>query len=317
MAASELPATNRMPGRYREVAVTTVTCPLTEPALRQYFLGREAYRRTGYVVAHGAGGDGVGGTALLEVAKASEEELFSPITRVELLAGPGDVSVVHDAEVDLGVPSQVCRAALDRAPGTRCVIVYGRYEHVSFILDPAPIRVRLVEVAPPHPAKLLDQAERVLAVAEDLPPIAFDPEVIDLLDLAATWPSPRYLFPCRGSGAAPEGAETFYLDQRPERRDWVLVGCERSRQIHRHFYGEEPPGVEMCPRELVRAGALKPGVDPILTKCCGLEYGVLQEEAMTATMTVVPWGATLDEVHTGLRQLVSAYRDRHPSAAVT
>lgn len=287
-----------MPGRYREVAVTTVDFPLTEARLRGYFQGREAYRRTGYVVVHGPGG-----VALLQVDKASTEPLFSPITHVELLAGPADAVYLHAPEVDLGIPSQVCAAALAQLPGVRCVIIKGRYEHVSFILDPAPMRVRLAEVAPPYPPKLLDQAHRVLEVAEDLPPIRLEPEIFDLVDLAAAHPADRYLFPCRGSGIAPAGTETFFLDERPPRHDWVLVGCERSRQIHRHFYGDEPPWIEMCPRELV-----KPGPDPILTKCCGLEFGVVQD----GKTTIVPWGATLEEVHAGLRQLVAEH-DRDPA----
>jgi hypothetical protein len=288
-----------MPVRYREVAVTTVDFPLTEARLREHFHGREAYRRTGYVVVHGPRGDEV---ALIQVQTESREPLFSPITDVTLLAGPDEAVFIHAADVDLGVPSQVGRAAIRDAPGVRCVIVHGRYEHVSFILDPAPIRVRLAEVAPPHPPKLLDQARRVLEVAEDLPPIVLEPEIFDLVDLAAAKPAERYLYPCRGSGIAPGGTEVFYLDERPSRQDWVLVGCERSRQIHRHFYGDEPPGVEICPRELVT-----PGQEPILTKCCNLEEGVIQD----GTMTVVPWGATLDEVHAGLRCLVSAYRPDH------
>jgi hypothetical protein len=235
---------------------------------------------------------------LLQVETASREPLFAPITTVTLLAGPDEAAFVHSAGVDLGVPSQVCAAALREAPGSRCVIVQGRYEHVSFILDPAPIHVRLAEVAPPYPPKLLDQARRVLEVAEDLPPMTLEPKIFDLIELAAARPAERYLFPCRGSGIAPEGAEVFYLDERPPRADWVLVGCERSRQIHRHFYGDEPPNVEMCPRELIT-----PGPDPILTKCCNLEEGVVQD----GTMTVVPWGATLSEVHAGLRQLAAAY----------
>jgi hypothetical protein len=284
-----------MPVRYREVAVTTVPFPLTEARLRDHFEEREAYRRTGYVVVHGRSRDEV---ALLEVATASRTPLFSPITRVELLAGPDEAAFVHSAGVDLGVPSQVCAVALREAPGRRCVIVQGRYEHISFILDPAPIRVRLAEVAPPYPPKLLDQARRVLDVAEDLPPMMLEPKIFDLIELATVRPAKRYLFPCRGSGIAPEGAEVFYLDERPARADWVLVGCERSRQIHRHFYGDEPPNVEMCPRELIT-----PGPDPILTKCCNLEEGVIQE----GTMTVVPWGATLGEVHAGLRQVAVAF----------
>lgn len=286
-----------MPGRYREVAVTTVDFALTEARMRRHFIGREAYRRTGYVVVHGPGG-----VALLEVEKSSAEDLFSPITRVDLLAGPDEAAFVHAADVDLGVPSQVCRAAVERAPGARCAVIHGMYEHVSFILDPAPIRVRVAEVAPPYPPKLLDQAQRVLDVAEDLAPILLEPEIFDLLDLADSHPAEQYLFPCRGSGIAPKGKRVFYLDERPPRHDWVLVGCERSRQIHRHFYGDEPPGVEMCPRELV-----SPASVPTFTKCCGLEKGVLQDGAMT----VVPWGATLEEVHEGLRRLVTVGRGQH------
>jgi hypothetical protein len=290
-----LRSANRMPTRYREVAVATVDFPLTKARLRDHFQGRDAYRRTGYVVVHRHSHDDV---ALVQVEKASTDELFSPITRVELLAGPDEAVFVHAAEVDLGIPSQVCRTALERAPDARCVIIHGRYEHVSFIMDMAPIRVRLAEVAPPYPPKLLDQANRVLEVAEDLPPIVLEPEIFDLVELAAAWPAERYLFPCRGSGIAPEGKEVFYLDERPPRHDWALIGCERSRQIHRFFYGDVPPGTEMCPRELVN-----PGPQPILTKCCNIEYGYVQE----ATMTVAPWGATLQEVHAALRQVVSAY----------
>ena len=284
-------AVNRMPVRYREVAVATVDVALTADALRRHFAGREAYRRTGYIVVHGRGSEEV---ALLQVQTASREPLFSPVTRVELLAGPDEAVYVRAPDIDLGVPSQVGRAARERAVGARCVIVQGRYEHVSFILDPAPIRVRLAEVAPPYPAKLLDQTQRVLEVAEDLPPIVLEPQVFDLLELAAARPAQRYLFPCRGSGIAPTGAEVFYLDERPPRQDWVLVGCERSRQIHRHFYGDLPPTVEMCPRELVR-----PGPDPVLTKCCNLEEGVLQD----GMVTVVPWGASLEQVRQALAEL--------------
>ncbi len=283
---------NLMPSRYREVAVTSVDLPLVPERLRERFLGREAYRRTRYIVVRGR--DGV---ALLKVAKASEEPLFSPITDVEVLAGPDESAWLMSPEVDVGVPTQICREALAGAPDARCVIVQGRYEHVSFILDVEPIRLRVVEVAPPHPPKLLDQARRVLEVAEDLPPVQLEPEIVDIVELARQHPSRRYLYPCRGSGAAPEGSEVFYLDERPSRRDWVLVGCERSREIHRHFYGDDPPYLEMCPHELVI-----PGGGPVLTKCCQLEDRIERDGLVVR----VPWGATLAEVRAGIETVVAA-----------
>jgi hypothetical protein len=283
---------NLMPSRYREVAVTSVDLPLVPERLKERFLGREAYRRTRYIVVRGR--DGV---ALLEVAKASEEPLFSPITDVEVLAGPAESVWLTSPEVDVGVPTQICREALAGAPDARCVVVQGQYEHVSFVLDLEPIRLRVVEVAPPQPPKLLDQARRVLEVAEDLPPVQLDPEIVDTVALARQRPSRQYLYPCRGSGAAPEGGEIFYLDERPPRQDWVLVGCERSREIHRHFYGDDPPYLEMCPRKLVA-----PADGPVLTKCCQLEDRIERDGLVVR----VPWGATLAEVRAGIETVVAA-----------
>lgn len=281
---------NCTPGRYRSVSVADVDVELTADGLAGLLVGREAYRHTAHLVARR-------GTvaALLSVATADRGPLFSPIVGVEVLAGPEECALVDAPEVDVGVPTQLGRVARERAPGKRCVIVTGRYRHVSFLLDPEPLPVRVVEVSPPSPPKLVDQAARVLDVAEDLPPIDLQPEVVDLVALAAQRPAERYLVPCRGSGMAPPGAEVSYLDERPPRRDWVLVGCARSRQIHRWFYGpEDPPTVELCPRVLARARV--PDGVPTLTKCCLLEDGIEQE----GSCVTVPWGASLDQVRQGL-----------------
>jgi len=98
--------------------------------------------------------------------------------------------------------------------------------------------------------------------------------------------------------AGPEGAEVRYLDERPPRQAWTLVGCARSREIHRAFYGDEPPTVDMCPRELARA--LGPA-GPTLTKCCLLEEEIERE----GDTVVVPWGSSLAQVRAGLGQLCS------------
>ncbi|MGH3546803.1 MAG: DUF7714 family protein, partial [Pseudonocardiaceae bacterium] len=147
---------NLVPGRYRGVAVATVPGPLDEAALRAHFLGREAYRRTRFLVVR-AGER----TAVLRVVKASETELFSPILELEVLAGPGDCVFLHRPEVDTAIPSGLAAVAVAAAPGARAVVVRGRYEHVNFILNPRLHRVVVREVVPPEPAKLFDQAQRV------------------------------------------------------------------------------------------------------------------------------------------------------------
>jgi hypothetical protein len=270
--------TNRRPRAYREVSVAHVEFALTAANLTDHFLGRECYRRTRYVVVRN--GDD---TALVGVEPTDPEPLFSPAASVAVLALPAETVDLRRPDIDTGVPSQLAKVAVEH-PSARAVVVEGRYAHVSFLLDPDPVRVRVREVVPPHPAKLLDQAQRVLDVADDLPPIVLEPELIELDSLVAD--APVVLVPCRGSGIRLEASETLYLDERPPARDWVLLGCARSRQIHHWFYGRGAPGSDTCPRTLA------PATGPLLTKCCLLEDGIEHD----GDVAVVPWGASLAQV---------------------
>lgn len=282
---------NLTPDRYREVSVTIVDFPLTDAAISRHLLGREVYRRTRFVVLR-SGSD----TAVVAVTKRDDSPLFSPVIDVESLALPDETTWIEAPEADTGVPSQLAKVASAQAPAHRCFVVAGRHGHVSFLLDPEPIRVQVVDVAPPYPAKLFDQAQAVLDVADDLPPVELVADVTDLTELAMTRSAARYLLPCRGSGIV-LGTDTAYLDERPAEADWVLVGCARSREIHRWFYGRDAPYVEMCPRRLVKAAPV-----PTLTKCC-----LLEEEAFerSSHCTVVPWGASLTLVKAALADLVT------------
>ena len=285
---------NLVPAQYREVSVAEVPVPLEEGALRGYLTGRPVYRRTRYVIARNGPG-----SMVAEVSKESEQPLFSPVTSVTVLARADETALVDAPDIDTAVPTQLARAAAGHAPGARCVIVRGRYGHVSFILDPAPVRVRVLEVVPPWPPKLVDQLSRVLELSEDLPPVELVPDLVDLRDLAARRPASRYLFPCRAGHGAQDQAQVSYLDEIPPREPWTLVGCARSRAIHDWFYGDEVPQVDMCPRNL--AGREDAG-GPLLTKCCLLEDRV----ACDGDTVVVPWGASLAQIKEGLRLAVAA-----------
>jgi hypothetical protein len=291
------PQVNLVPAQYREVSVTEVPVALAEDALREYLTGRPVYRRTRYVIArHGDA------SAVAEVSKESEQPLFSPVTAVTVLARPGETALVDASDVDTAVPTQLARVALGQAPGARCVIVCGRYGHVSFILDPAPIRIRVLEVVPPWPPRLVDQLTRVLDLAEDMPPVELVPDLVDLRELAGRRPASRYLFPCRAGQGAPVAADVSFLDEIPDREPWTLVGCARSRAIHDWFYGDEVPQVDMCPRNLAADPAGANGSGPLLTKCCLLEDRV----ASDGDAVVVPWGASLTQIRDGLRLAVAA-----------
>ena len=167
-----------------------------------------------------------------EVSKESEQPLFSPVTSVTVLARADETAMVDAPDIDTAVPTQLARAAAGHAPGARCVIVRGLYGHVSFILDPAPVRVRVLEVVPPWPPKLVDQLSRVLELAEDLPPVELVPELVDLRDLAARRPASRYLFPCRAGHGAEDLASRRLLPGRDPAPRAVDAGRVRPLPGH-------------------------------------------------------------------------------------
>jgi hypothetical protein len=222
--------------------------------------------------------------------------LFSPLTTVSVLALPQSCTLTWDEEVDTGNPTALAAKARALALGPEAtLVVHGLDGHVNFIHHPNPHPIRVVEVVPPAPPKLLRMAQQVLSYVP-LPPIELVPQTITLPDLAAQAPpAPAYLIPCRASGLD-FPVPTYFLDERPARRDWTMIACERSRQIHRHFYGDEAPCIEMCPRKLVSQSET-----PTLLKCCLLEEHLEQE----GHCVIVPWGATLAQVEAGLRMVLN------------
>ena len=280
---------------YRGVSVADVDIRLDTAGITAFLLGREVYRRTEFLILrHGDE------AALVQVGKDSLEPLFSPATEVRVLAEPDRLLWVHSPETDCGNASAVCRAALAaRKPGVDAYVVQGLFEHVNFIWRPEVLRVRVTEVVPPLPPKLVSQVEQAVAFDEDLPPIEVVPDVVELAALVAEagGNGRPFLLPCRGSGFEVDTPIDFLDTRPPEEQPWILVGCERSAQFYRHFYGAEPDRVDLCPRQR-EAGVDAPAS---LTKCCLIERGV-EFDADTRRATV-PWGSNLDEVRLALRLL--------------
>lgn len=296
---------SHFPDRYREVSVADVDVPLEIGALHALLTSRPVYRRTRYIVVRGGGA-----TALVEVRTSTAAALFHDVADVWLLAGPDETTYLNRPDLDTGVPSELAKAAQD-APDARCVVVEGRYGHVSFVLDPAPVRLHVLDVAPPWPAKLVDQVERVLQTAEDLPAVLPLPRVVELPDLLPVVPSGHYLLQCRGGGMDVPGASVSYLDEVPPREDWTLLGCARSRAIHDFLYGGPVTQIDTCPRSLAR-GVEVPLGEVLLIKCCLLEEHI-ETEGQTV---VVPWGASFRHLREGLAAaVVMAGPQRTPAPA--
>jgi hypothetical protein len=288
-------ALNVMPSRYRQVALSIDVENLAPTSLARRFIGREAYMSTRFIVAR-RGKE----TALIEIDRPASSALFSKIADVRVLAGVDSCRYVVAPEVDTAVASQLATVAAAHGD-VSCVVVEGRYSHVSFLLNPAPLVLRVFDIVPPFPSKLLDQVRRVLDIADDLPPLVVVPALVDSRSelTAACNPLPaRVLLPCRGSGIEFDGATVSYLDERPRIDDWTLLGCERSQQIHQWFYGSPAKIVDICPNRFLNSEA---GADlHTLSRCCLLQEGV--EERRPATF--VPWGASLAEVRKAIEAIV-------------
>jgi hypothetical protein len=277
---------------YRGVSVQPYDGEMTEAAITAHLMGREAYRRTNMIVLRGTDG----AYALAAVGPRDRSPLFAPIDHVEVLALPESCLFVVDPETDCANPSALARLAERSGVGVDgTLICQGKYDHVNFIHHPDPLVIRVVEVSPPEPPKLFHLIEHVLTYA-DLPPIKLELERIELKELAAQTHPKAFLVPCRSGGLDDLGAPVHFLDERPAKReDWVLIGCERSLQFHRHYYGDEPPRIEMCPRAI--AGKRN---DLTMLKCCLLEFDIETD----GNVIVVPWGSDLAMVEQALQEAV-------------
>jgi hypothetical protein len=290
----EVPEPNTITRPYRGLSVQEVDAPLTQAGIERLLSSREIYRRTAFAVLCRDGQ-----TALVAVRPEDPDQLFSPVADLLLLSGPAATAWIDEPATDVGNASALAATALaHRRDGVLAYVVRGRFEHVNFIWRPAPLIVRVTEVVPPHPPKLLAMAEQVVGYDEDLPPVSLTLDAVDVRDLAAANPAPHYLLPCRG-GSLSASPDVSFLDCHPPYHpDWLLIGCERSREFHQHFYGTQPRRVDLCPRARAAANSGLPG-ERVLTKCCLLERGI----EVNGTTAVVPWGANLDEVRAALRAI--------------
>lgn len=282
---------NFVPLPYRRVSYQPYSGPMTTEGIVAHLLSREVYRRTDIVVLHNS-------EAAFAVAAVQREEadtLFVRVEAVEILALAEQCCFINSPATDPANRSALARLAYDhRVDPDKTLIVQGTFDHINVIHRPAPLHIRIVEVTPPEPPKLYKMAEQVLSYA-NLPPICLQLERIDLHELCKHLQPEAYLVPCRSGGLDDLGAPVFFLDERPpERQPWTLIGCERSLQFHRHYYNDEPPRVEMCPRQIAAYSEF-----PTLLKCCLLEFDI----EYAGKMAIVPWGADLPMVEAALKQL--------------
>jgi len=282
---------NFVPLPYRRVSYQPYKGVMTDAAITEHLLGCEVYRRTDIAVLHQQDV----GFAVVAVQRQNSENLFTRVENLEILALPEDCIFLQSPDTDPANRSALAKLAKEHEVGSdKTLIVQGSFDHINIIHHPDPLVLRVVEVAPPEPPKLYKMVEHVLTYA-DLAPIYLQLERIDLHELCKDSNAEAYLVPCRSGGLDDLNAPVYFLDERPAlRQPWTLIGCERSLQFHRHYYGDEPKRIEMCPRKLANQSR-----QPTLLKCCMLEFDIEQD----GNTMIVPWGADLKMVETALRNL--------------
>ncbi len=282
---------NLVPLPYSRVAVQHIDANPGEAEIRSFLHQKEVWFETDYVVFR-RGSD----CAVAKIDKTTPRNSFCRIVRVEILSAKDRTRWIDDAAVDPGNPSALAARAGAAGVGvSETLVVNGLYEHVNFIHRPDPLVIDVFDLSPPEPPRLLDMARRALAHG-NFPAIVVNPNIQSIPALAREVVAKPVLFPCGISELKRTTTVAYFLDERPPRQDWVLVGCPRSQQIHRHFYGDDCPRIELCPKRLfVAQGRLA------LMRCCMIDKVV----ELSGNVAFVPWGAELSLIEEALRTLVN------------
>lgn len=283
------------PAHCKEVSVKTVDFELTERNIKDYLSGKRAYIRTRYYVFN-SGKD----WAVALVVKKNKNEILQDIASVHILSLPKETSFVDDPTLEVLSGSRMGR--LRESKGTKCVVVRGRAEHVSFFIDEPPYELTVFDVVPPEPSKLTALVDSVLESDMQDRYVRVRNVTRDLNELAARVVTEIAMFPCRASGLRADG-RVLYLDETPvlseEELDKVtLIGCSLSARIFKAVYGREVPKlINMCPKDLVQETET---YGPVLVKCCKVKEGF----EISGTTAAVPWGARPSEVAAALRAVL-------------
>jgi len=282
-----------IPQHCGDVGVAEVSFPLTEENLRKHFLGRRSYTKTKFCAVK-SGND----WAVIQISKKRTKNLFQPVESIKVLSLPGRTCFVHEPDLDVLHIGNLLKVQ-SRHPG-KMVVFQGRFEHISFVDVKVPARIRLIDVVPPNPSKLISIVKEL--VGDSLSLLKIDVELINILDLVKETKADAVLLPCRSSydGIADKVGKRkhYFLDQAPELsekqiKSSVLVGCSLSARIFEEIYGSKPNLANICVRESMKA---KDGI-PTISRCCKIKKDVEVDDGLI----IVPWGANVCEVAEALR----------------
>lgn len=278
-----------IPEHYVEVNLKNVDFDLTKDKIVSNLNGTGTYRTTKFIVMRN--GDE---WAVAKVRKKREPKLFPKIMGVNVLSLPENTVYLERKDVDVHNKTLMARLASDHKG--KAIIVKGRFEHVSFILDEPVVKIKILDVVPPE-SRLMTLAEEVVRILPMKRALEFMPEYLDLTELVSNIDTEYIMFPCRASDLT-SPKKHFFMDENPklsgeEVKDMTLVGCRLSKNIFKSVYRRSTEFVDICPKDLLSEGELT------LTRCC-----MYEEPHVEGKVAYVPWGATTYDIHSALKKLV-------------
>lgn len=282
------------PSHCKEVSVKTVKFKLTEESIKEFLKGKRAYIRTRF---YAFNSDDEWAVAL--IVKKLSNDILQEIASVHILSLPHETSFVDDPTME--VLSASMMGALRESLGTKCVVVRGRAEHISFFIQEPPYELTVLDVVPPRPSKLVWLVQNALETELQDVYVKYKMVELDLNEIASKATTKITMFPCRASGLD-SGKRTLYLDETPQLspedlKEVTLVGCSLSARIYKAIYGLEPKLVNMCPLDLAKEMGVK---GPLLVKCCKVKEGFDPKGEVVS----VPWGARAHEVSGAIRAVI-------------
>jgi hypothetical protein len=282
------------PSHCKEVSVKTVDFELTEDNIKRFLKGKKAYLRTRYYVFN-SGRE----WAVALIVRKQSNDILQEIASIHILSLPKDTVFVQDPELD--VLSASSMGAIRQSAGTKCVIVKGKAEHISFFIEERPYELTIFDVVPPAPSKLVGLVRTSLETDLQDRYVRFKVLDVDLNSLSKKSESGITMFPCRASGLV-SGKRVLYLDETPELtsdelNQVTLVGCSLSARIFKAVYGVEPRMINMCPQDMAQEMGVK---GPVLIKCCKVKEGFEKK----GDVGIVPWGARTADVTSALKSIL-------------
>lgn len=282
------------PSHCKEVSVKNVGFKLTEKSIKDFLDSKKAYIRTRFFVFN-SGDD----WAVALVVKKLSNEILQDIASVHILSLPAETSFYEDPTLE--VLSASVMGSVREMMGTKCVVVKGRAEHISFFIQEPPYELTVVDVVPPRPSKLVNLVDTSLETDLQDTYVRYRMVELDLNELAKSASTKIVMFPCRASGLTSE-KRVLYLDETPslsreEISQVTLIGCSLSLRIFNAIYGSEPPLINICPMDLVKGLGVK---GPVLLKCCKLKEGFEPR----GEVALVPWGARAHEVSAAIKAVI-------------